>query len=346
MKHRYFLYFLMSLPLLQACKSGPPAASVTTAQAVEKMKVIQLSASTTRSVFFDELPSASGLEYVQGAFYVLGDDSPYLYQLNEKYELVQQYPLFNSTKMVNGRIPKAEKPDLESMAHLTYGRDDMLLLLGSGAAKARNKGYLVNLTDNLKVRELDLSRFYTFLKQVLRLESEGQLNLEGFAMDAVYTYLLQRPLGAGTNTLLRMETDEFKDFILREGEIPAVAVYHFELPHVGQIRSGFSGAFAMEGRLFFTASVEETPNAIEDGEILGSFIGLINLRTLPFASDAANPLQVPVVKLTNEDGSAYLGKAESLVVLKGEEADQYKVVVVSDDDKGHSELLEVQLEMR
>ncbi|WP_266203065.1 DUF6929 family protein [Pontibacter kalidii] len=343
MKHRYFLYFLMPLLLLLlACKSGPPEASADISETAERMKELKLTASTTRKVFYKNLPSASGLEHVQGAFYVLGDDSPFLYRLDEMYELVQQYPLFDTTGVVKGRIPKEEKPDLESMARLSYGRDEMLLLLGSGASAARSKGYLVNLSENMQVQELDLSRFYTFLKQVLRLESEGQLNLEGLAMDEVYAYLLQRPLGAGTNTLLRFESSAFKDFILGRGEMPAAALYHFSLPQLGQVRAGFSGACSLDGKLFFTASVEDTPNAIDDGEVHGSFIGTIDLRALPLALDAANPLPVPVVQLNNEDGSAYAGKAESLVVLKGEER-TYKVVVVSDDDKGHSELLEVQL---
>lgn len=345
MKHSYLLYFLTPLLLLQACKPEPPQASASSSEAVEKMQVLKLTARTTREVFYEQLPSASGLEYVQGTFYVLGDDSPYLFQLNEKYELVNRTPLFDTTGVVNGRIPKAVKPDLESMAAFTYGRDDMLLLLGSGASKARNKGYLINLSEEMEVQELNMSRFYTFLKQVLRLESEGQLNLEGLATDQVYTYLLQRPLGAGGNTLLRFNTDAFKDFILGRAEMPAVAVYHFKLPQIGQLPSGFSGAFAMGGKLFFTASVEETPNAIEDGEVLGSFLGMIDLRALAYASDAVNPLQVPVVQLQHEDGTAYRGKAESLVVIAGKEPQKYKVVIVSDDDKGHSGLLEVELEL-
>ncbi|WP_276498897.1 DUF6929 family protein [Pontibacter litorisediminis] len=344
MKHRYLLYFLMPLLLLQACKSEPPQTSVTTNQAAAHMKELKLIATTSRQVFYEQLPSASGLEYVEGVFYVLGDDSPFLYQLDKDYKLVGRYPLFDTTGVINGRIPKDVKPDLESMGTFTYGRDAMLLLMGSGASKARNKGYLVNLTDDMQVQELDLSRFYTFLKQVLRLEQDGQLNLEGLAMDNTYAYLLQRPAGGGPNTLLRFDADGFKNFILGKADIPPVALYHFKLPEMRQLVAGFSGAYAVDGKLFFTASVEETHNAIEDGEVHGSYVGLIDLRALPYAFDPATPLQVPVAQLTNEDGTGYVGKAESLVVLKGE-GQQFKVVVVSDDDKGHSELLEVQLQL-
>ncbi|ARS37876.1 hypothetical protein CA264_14250 [Pontibacter actiniarum] len=303
---------------------------------------MNLTATTRAKRLFEEIPSASGVAHVQNAFYVVGDDSPFLYQLNEEYQLVQRHALFDSSGVVNGRIPKAAKPDLESMTHFSYGRDELLLLLGSGASEARNKAYLVNLTDDMAVQELDLSRFYTFVKRVLRIENEGVLNIEGLAMDDVYTYLLQRPAGAGSNILIRMDTDDFKQFVLSKGDIPAAAVYYFKLPVLGQSPAGFSGAYTLDDKLFFTASVEDTPNAIDDGEVLGSFIGVIDLNALPYATDELNPLEVPATKLQNPDGSAYIGKAESLVVNRLEEG-QYRVVVLSDDDAGHSELLEVQL---
>ncbi|TPE43872.1 DUF6929 family protein [Pontibacter mangrovi] len=342
MKHPYILYFLLPPLLLQSCKSRPAEASAPESGAAAQVKQLNLAATTTHKLFYDALPSASGLEHAEGAFYVVGDDSPFLYELNGKYEQVRRHALFDTTGVVQGRIPKDVKPDLESMAAFTYGRDQMLLLLGSGASQARTKGYLVNLSEKMQVQELDLKRFYTFLKQVLKLESEGQLNLEGLAMDKVYTYMLQRPLGGGTNTLLRFNSDDFKDFILVGGEMPAVAVYHFSLPQLGGLAAGFSGAYALNGRLFFTASVEEAPNAIEDGEVHGSYIGVIDLRALPYATDAAQPLQVPVVQLNDVEGAPYVGKVESLVVLKAE-GQTYQVVVVSDDDRGHSELLEVEL---
>ncbi|CAM3589452.1 hypothetical protein POKO110462_10745 [Pontibacter korlensis] len=342
--HRYLLHLLLVFFVLQGCKSGEPAVT-SSASFVEKMKEIRISARTDSKVFYESLPSASGLEYVQGAYYVLGDDTPYLYEVDEQFILVNRHAIFDTTAVVEGRIPKAVKPDLEGMAHFTYGRDQMLLLLGSGASNTRNKGYLINLSDNMQVQELDLSRFYTFLKEVLHLESEGQLNLEGLAMDDIYTYLLQRPLGAGSNTLLRFDTDDFKRFLMLEGEVPSVALYHFDLPVIGQSSASFSGAYSLEGKLYFTASVEDTPNAIDDGEVLGSFIGVIDLYSLPQAMDALNPYKASVTQLKDTDGSAYSGKAESLVVMKGEEPKSYKVIVVSDDDQGHSELLEVQMEL-
>lgn len=310
------------------------------------MKQYNLEVLTLDKRFYESIPSGSGLEFYNDVYYLMGDDSPYLYELDGNFKLVQQYALFDTAAFGSGRIPKSLKPDLECMARFTYGRDEYLLLLGSGASAERNRGFLVNLTDNMQVREVDLSRLYLFLKKVLKIEGEGLLNVEGLAMDANYTYLMQRSFGARSNVLFRFETDDFIDYFFLDARLPVVAVYYFNLPQLQYYHAGFSGAYALDGRLFFTASVEATTNAIDDAQVLGSYIGMIDLGSLPYATDPVHPASVPIIKLSNPDGSAYLGKAESLVLGKVAGAGEYRVIVVSDDDAGHTELLELQLSVQ
>ncbi|MCJ8165576.1 hypothetical protein MKJ04_12060 [Pontibacter sp. E15-1] len=338
-------YVPLALLALFACKSEPPVASrLATAEA--RMQQLQLSATVQQQKSYPRLPSASGIELLDSTYYVVGDDAPYVYLLDGQFNQTGKIALFDTADFATGRIPKAVKPDLESIAHFTYGRAHMLLIPGSGSGPKRNRAFLVNLTDKKYVEELDFTRFYTFLKRVLRLEADGELNLEGFAMDNTYTYMLQRALGTSTNVLLRFDTQDFKRFIFGKGDLPAVAVYHFALPAVGGYKTGFSGAFALEDKLFFTASAEDTPNAVADGEVLGSIVGVIDLNALPYATRAASPLQVPAVQFMNPDGTVYKGKAESLVVKAGAAEGMYEVVVVSDDDAGGSGLLTLQLELK
>ncbi|WP_237587093.1 DUF6929 family protein [Pontibacter russatus] len=344
MNYKCILPVCLASLALTACKTEQPAAS-NAATAEVRMKEIQLEATVQQKLTYEHLPSASGIELVDSAYYVVGDDSPYLYELDAQYKLAQRHVLFDTADFATGRIPKPLKPDLEAMAHFTYGRDQMLLLIGSGSSDRRNRAFVVNVTDGMQVRELDFTRLYMFLKRVLRMKTDSELNLEGFAMDETDTYIMQRALGTAAGVLFRFPTRGFKDFVMGEGDIPAAAVYHFALPELGGYMAGFSGAYAFGGKLFFTASVENTPNAIEDGEVLGSLVGLIELNALPYAADATNPLRVPAVQLMNPDGSVYTGKAESLVVAAGE-GGAYKLVVVSDDDQGGSELLEIQLEVK
>ena len=343
MNYKCILSVCLASLALTACKTKQPAASnAVTAEAL--MKEIQLQATVQQKLTYGHLPSASGIELVNETYYIVGDDSPYLYELDAEYKLAQRHVLFDTADFSSGRIPKPLKPDLEGMAHFIYGRDQLLLLIGSGSSDMRNRAFVVNVTDNMQVKELDFSRLYTFLKRVLHLRTEGELNLEGFAMDETYTYIMQRAIGIGSNVLFRFDTEAFKDFLINDGDIPAAAVYHFALSKLEGYGAGFSGAYALQDKLFFTASVEDAPNAIEDGEVVGSLVGMIDLNRLPYATDAANPLQVPTVQLMNPDGSVYTGKAESLVVKAGE-GSSYQLVVVSDDDQGGSELLEIELEV-
>lgn len=343
MNLKCILSFSLALLALTACKTEQPAA-LTAATAKALMKEIQLKATVQHKQIYEQLPSASGIELVDNTYYIVGDDSPYLYQLDAEFNLTERHVLFDTADFSSGRIPKSLKPDLESMAHFTYGRDQMLLLLGSGSSDKRNRAFVVNLTEGMAVKELDFSRLYLFMKRVLRIEAEGELNLEGFAMDETYTYIMQRALGSGTNVLFRFNSSNFKNFVMDNAGIPAAAVYHFALPKLEGYMAGLSGAYALNDRLFFTASVENTPNAVEDGEVVGSLVGMIDLNALPYASDAANPMQVPAVQLMNPDGSVYKGKAESLVVKAGED-NRYNLIVVSDDDQGGSELLQIELEV-
>jgi len=309
------------------------------------MRNYTLKTGTRQKLFFDKIPSGSGLAFHNGAYYLMGDDAPFLYQLNSSFELVQRHALFDTTDFASGRIPKHLKPDLECMGQFTYGRDTYLLLMGSGASAARNKGFLVNLSEGMQVKEVDLSRFYFFLRSILGLQQEGLLNLEALAIDQTYAYLLQRSLGAHGNVLFRFDTKAMVDFLLQDGPLPVAAVYYFALPQLEGVHAGFSGADVVAGKLFFTASLEATTDAIADGQVLGSYIGMIDLAALPYATDPVRPAQVPLVPLLDPDGSHYLGKAESLVVQPVAEEGKYHVVVIADDDQGHSELLELLLQV-
>ncbi len=280
-------------------------------------------------------------------YYVVGDDSPYLYLLDATYKLVEKTTLFDTTSFDSGRIPKLEKADLESMTHFRYKDADYLLLLGSGSTTARNKAFVVNQADPKQTQAVDISAFYMFLQKILARQSGNEtLNIEGLASDQDHFYLLQRRLAAGPNTIFRFKKDEFLNYLMEGGELPNASPFYLRLPQLGPYEAGFSGAHIFDDKLFFSASIENAPNAVDDGEVLGSFIGFIPLYTLGRAGDAANPLQVSAVQLKNKNGSVYTGKAESVVVKEKNESGGYKAILVSDDDQGHTELLEVMLKPR
>ncbi len=308
-----------------------------------------MKATIVNKVFFEDIPSASGLEIVGGNFYINGDDSPFLYQLDSKYKLVKRLELFDTTSFSSGRIPKSVKPDLESMTLLKFKGMDYLIALGSGSSEARNKAYVITLPDNaqemsLPVKEVNLDALYKPLKQNKELVGDDVLNVEGMADDEDNVFLLHRAVGAGVNVLISYDLQEFAAFILEGSAAPEPSFHFFTLPKLQNFQAGFSGAFVFDKKLFFTSSVESTANAIDDGEVLGSYIGYISLDKLSSATSSTVPAKADATKILDSVEKVYKSKVESLVV-KEQSNGKYKVIVVTDDDKGHSELLELEAEL-
>ncbi|MCC9166726.1 DUF6929 family protein [Pontibacter harenae] len=339
MRSQLIIIFILVLAfVLESCLQTNTSSS-TAAMAVTPLAVIE------SKKFYENLPSASGIEsFYSNSFYIVGDDSPYLYMLDMQYNQVSQYPLFETSDFSTGRIPKALKPDLECMSRFKYKNEDYLLLLGSGSSPARNKGFVVRMSENFEVMEIGLNRLYVFLQQILDKQGAQQLNLEGVTIDDTHVYFLQRAYGGAKNILFRAEAPSFISYLMEGGDLPATAAFYFSLPQLQYFKAGFSGAHVFHDRLFFTASVESTLNAIDDGEVLGSFIGFIPLGELSRATDPQNPFPAPTAVINDSNGQAYKGKAESLVVTRQLKRGQCEVIVVSDDDLGHSELLRVRFQ--
>ncbi|QCR25113.1 hypothetical protein [Pontibacter sp. SGAir0037] len=333
-------------------------------------------ASIQNKVFYDKIPSASGLEAVGKYYYVIGDDSPFLYKLDQDFQLVERLVLSDTANFITGRVPKAEKLDLEGMTSFLRNNKHYLLLLGSGSGPMRNSAFLVenagSPNSNVVVTVHKLEDLYAQIQSSGALQN-AELNIEGVAASNDKLFLLQRGVGDGSNILLSYDLDEFFRFLtynpveqesadsglslsggagigdatenLHVPTFPAPAIHQFHLPILGDLQAGFSGAFVFDEKLFFTASIENTADAVNDGEVLGSYIGYIPLDAIP-ADDSAI-VSVPAAVITRPDGATYIGKVESLVVLeKSGGGRRYRIIAVSDDDRGNSELLEVQLRTR
>ncbi|NDK57568.1 DUF6929 family protein [Pontibacter fetidus] len=303
------------------------------------------SATITARHFYKYLPSGSGIEIAPEGFYVIGDDSPFLYRLDKNYKQIAKYELFDTTNFKNGRIPKPLKPDLESLASFTYKEKSYLFTIGSGSAEVRKKAYLIELAIVLKkpkVKEIDLKGLYDSLEKNKTIVGDELLNIEGLDFSEDKVYLLQRALNKSGNIVLTFDLSDFNAFLFENKPLPAPELYFVKLPSLQGYQAGFSGAYVLDDKLFFTASVERAPDAIQDGEVLGSYVGYITLSDLPKAVSQDKPIVVKAAQVKDSKGKTYIGKIESLVVEKGNKNGNYKVVAISDDDQGHSEILEVE----
>lgn len=292
-----------------------------------------------------DIPSASGMEISGSNLYLIGDDSPWLYVLDSSLlQQTGQIQLFETITRGMTRIPKALKPDLECLTLLKINGQEQLAAFGSGSSPNRAKGYTIALTGNqASVREHSLLELYKVLQADEKLLGGELLNLEAAATTSEQLLLLQRAARSGPNLLLSFGLAEFTAYLTGARKtLPAYQAIPFLLPKLEGVSARFSGAVVYDQWLFFTASVENTDDAILDGEILGSYIGWVALSALKPGKRA---LQPTITLVRDQDGQPYKGKIESLVIRNSAGHSSYQVLAITDNDMGQSELLEISLSL-
>lgn len=283
------------------------------------------------------LPSASGVEIIGPVAYVIGDDTPYLYLLDAAtLAVLSRVLLFETDAFGTGRIPKVTKPDLEAMTALTWpdGRAGVLVL-GSGSTPAREAGWFVPVSGGAPQR-VDLSLLYARLRA--HLPAGIAFNLEAAATTETELLLFQRTVGRADAALVFvLPLARVLRFLAGEAkaELPEPRQVKFELPAIDGCPAGFSGASFVNGHLFVSASVENTTNAVLDGEVLGSFVGVVDLQTA----------KATFARLAWADGRAYHGKVEGLAVRQPLAAGQFELLLVTDDDAGGSTAVVAHLQL-
>jgi hypothetical protein len=273
------------------------------------------------------LPSASGIEIIGPVAYVISDDAPFVYLLDAaSLAALAQVRLFETSEFGSGRIPKTSKPDVEALTALTWPTGQAgVLALGSGSTPARERGWFLPISGGPPL-EVDLSPLYGLLRPLL--PQGAGFNIEAAATSETELLLFQRTVGLANGAVLfRLPLVPTLRFLTGSGVAPALPnARPFPLPLLDGKPAGFSGASFVDGQLFVTASVEDTADAVLDGVVLGSFVGVVNLanHTATFA------------RLAWADGRAYHGKVEGLAVRRALGAGHWELLLVTDDDAGGS----------
>lgn len=213
-----------------------------------------------------DVPSASGMVKHRDSYFVLGDDSPYLFQLNSKFEVVERIPIVAGEQ--RERIPKREKPDFEALEMIS---ENEIVGFGSGSLSPQRDSMIkIKLGDEARLKTFSLTSFYSKLKD-LEIMQGSELNIEAAAFHEDQLHLFNRR----KNVIFSLSFPDLLSAIEKGSALPPVLTSAFELPEIGGIEAGFSGAaVTASGKLVVTCSVENTPNAYDDGEVLGSFVGI------------------------------------------------------------------------
>lgn len=324
-------YLILNLFLLfSSCSEGTSSlSSNTTKNTLTRSKAI-----LTFEKELLNLSSGSGMQYLKGGYYAVGDDDPFLWKFDENGNILDKWVIWDTTIIEQGRIPKKVKPDFESISLFPYQTDTSLLIFSSGSKAVKRDHIIVfNLE---KQQENNVSIFAKPFYKTLRSKvfTKKTLNLEGATFWDNQLFLLNRP----TNSLLSISKEHFTQIISKDSEhSPTYPIQHLTLPEIDNDTARFSGGSILTdlGLLLFSAAIEQSDDSGNDGGIVGSFIGLIDLN------DPERPI-ILCEKILRQNGTIFKGKVES-VHGKIVSDSLIKVVGITDNDDGKTHLLHIEL---
>jgi hypothetical protein len=259
--------------------------------------------------------SASGLLYNDNTLLIVGDNSGFLYEYNMDNAHLISYPLMDGA---SENIAKSEKPDFESLT--LY--QDTVYIFSSGSTSKRNTMVEFDLNQKKKIVTNNLVDLYAVMQSFGNINPED-FNLEGAIYDGQIWYLLNRGNGiSNKNTLFSLQAKKLSDeFSLLSND--------YKLPKIKGVRSSFTDAVLLHGKIYFLATAENTESTYADGEILGSHIGCINLETMKIEftkkiSDSHKFEGITVFKDSNKSIEFLLCEDKDTDVL---ETDIYKLTL-------------------
>lgn len=287
----------------------------------------------TKRIPLNGVPSASGIEIFNDSIYIVGDNSPWLFKLDADYKVIDKFQIYPLDNLENDTIKKSNKPDFEAMTIVQNNATTEFYIFGSGS-KSPQRDVLIKIDINHPEnwKPFSLVNFYADLKSLCGF-TDDDLNIEAAAVINDFLYLFNR----GKNTMIQFSISDFNSFILDERDEIKFNIINVNLPKINEIESGFSGACYLPemNKILFTSSVENTPNWIDDGQVLGSFVGIIDLANL---ETTVQPICVPV----SENGKQLPLKIESIAVQSVQKK-KIRILMATDSDGGTSELVEATL---
>lgn len=276
-----------------------------------------------------DYPSGSALEYYNNTLYLIGDDINYILCLDDAWNEINQLKLFEYDGV---RIPKPEKPDLECATII----GDMMYVAGSGSkSPQRDVAFLINLSDN-KIKKISTAAFYSIFRDRNLI---AEMNIEGFTDCKDKLLFFNRGNTQQPNQLIISDQK-----ILKKQFPSTFKVMPVKIGTLNNISLGISGACYNEKDdiLLLTASAEDTSNAYDDGEIIGSTISIAynayqKLNNKEFMMDASIELEKinPVFEKQKIESVCITHRAEN----------RYTCVLVADNDNGKSELFEIEVQV-
>lgn len=249
--------------------------------------------------------SASGLLFKNDSLFLISDNSKNLYEYSMTSKKLETHLLIENTALPQDNIPKKIKPDFESIT--SYGED--LCVFGSGSTENRNQMVQFNTYKKQAVKTLDLSDLYASMQSFGNIYP-GDFNIEGTVFTGEKWFLFQRGNGQKSkNGVFTVEAENLSNEF-------SILFNFYKLPKIKGVQASFTDAVLVDNAIYFLASAENTNSTYNDGEVLGSMIGSIDIQTMQ-------------INFTQEISATH--KFEGLTIYK-KEKDNIQFLLCEDND--------------
>jgi hypothetical protein len=212
------------------------------------------------------LGSASGLIYNNSSLLLIGDNSGYLYE----------YPIpaahLNKFGLTKNPIENTSKKDKAEFEAITNSATD-LYVFGSGSRANRNKMITINSKTNDTISTTDLTHLYGDMQSFAQINPD-QFNIEGAIYDEGNFILFNRGNGKDNRNVIFTVAGQnlSNDYSILSND--------YKLPKIKGFPTGFSDAILVDDKIYFLATAENSTSTTEDGRIVGTLIGRIDVKTL------------------------------------------------------------------
>ena len=289
--------------------------------------------------------AGSGLAAVPGGIALVQDDANFIAVVTPGEGRARAVPLpagEGGLRQFDARRGnKKFKLDLEACVAVDTDAGTLLLALGSGSKRRREQIVLVRgwEAQRPEVTLVHVPRLYDCLRREEAFAG-SELNVEG----AIYLGDRLRLFGRGNGEVrdgvrpVNATCDLDWPTLLAHLDAPnhnppppPTTIVRYELGMLGGIPLTFTDAAVWGSSVLYSAAAEASPDAIRDGPVTGSAIGVID--------EAERARWTP---LLDTSGAPFVGKVEGVTAVDGA-ADRIYVVVDADDPEAASILCTVEL---
>jgi hypothetical protein len=286
--------------------------------------------------------AGSGLAWIGGALAVMQDDANFLALADPATGLCRAITLpageGDLRQFDDERGNKRFKLDLEACVAVPDGRGgETLVGFGSGSSARRERVLLAEgLGDaDARIELREASGFYARLREAAEFAG-SELNVEGAAWRGGRIVLLNRGNGAPgddrgpVDALCEVDWPALRAHLGDAAAHPPPSpesIVTYDLGTIDGCPLGFTDAAAFGDALIYTATAEASPNALDDGPVTGSAVGIIGGG------------EARIAVFEDADGARFDGKVEG--VARGMRPGTLYVVMDRDDPHCPSELCEV-----